>query len=584
MATSKTLGPWPKGLNLTSNRDLSLFLDSDELGAAENVVYTPEGFIQPRPGCKRYKYDFGTYDSIEVIGNLSLPNGETIVVVQTIAGTQAKLWRITDKNTCSLLHTPVAGVRVTHMLAYQSTAGPNHTGVFFFTNTARTTFKNASLDLTGAWSVVSSGYNVPASHKGFIVKDRLFLFDYDNSTMWWSPANYIMDFAKVDVASTGTDVFAEEPIDKTIKEDGFTAVEFYNNNFYIFKKSKAYMFTYQALPLEDGYLRKISDDMGALASTLFRGNVVVLNRKGVFRMDGSEFLDLQRKMNFRFELPIDHANIKRDDAFITDFNEDIVFGYRDATVGGLSYFYCMNGVNGAWSQWTYDYTQYIATPGSKFYRAQKADSTKMLMLFHTFDKKYLTYMDYKPASDLPTYHMDGDVSAATSHDFYYIPNVTIKTAAMFGDSPLKYFKVYRTFIRFYMSDIPKSVVRHLSLPADTLWTLSLNYNDYRFEFDTKPDGNPIFNLYPSNLEFQEENLLEGSNKGNTSAVYTRTYQIPIPQQRAKELVVELKRVFTQHPAGNALALTNPDPDRLIKNGYYFMLSSIWVDYQDKAGI
>jgi hypothetical protein len=570
-------------LNLTSNRDLSLFLGQDELGEAENVIFTPEGFIQPRPGCKLYDYDFGAYDTIEVIGNLNLPTGETIVVVQTILGTQAKLWKITDKNTCSLLpYTPTAGVRVTHMLSYQSTAGLSHTGVFFFTNTKATTFKNAALDLTGAWSVVSSGYNVPASHKGFIVKDRLFLFDYDASTMWWSPANYIMDFNKVDVGATGTDVYAEEPIDKTIKEDGFTAVEFYNNNFYIFKKTKAYMFTYQALPLEDGYLRKISDDMGALSSTLFRGNVVVLNRKGVYRMDGSEFLDLQRKMNFRFELPIDHSNIKRDDAFITDFNEDIVFGYRDATTG-KKYFYCMNGTNGAWSQWTYEYAFYIAYPGSKFFRCQASNSTAMLMLQHTFDKKYLTYMDYKPNVNLPTYHMDGDI-LVPRHEKYYIPNVTIKTSAMFGDSPLRYFKIYRTYIRFYMSDIPKSAVSRLNLPVDTLWTLSLNYNDYRFEYDTKMDGNPIFNLYPSNLEFQEENMLEGSNASPKTAVYTKTYQVPIPQQRARELVVELKRVYTELPAVEANSLINPDPDRAIKNGYYFMLSSFWVDYQDKAGI
>jgi hypothetical protein len=582
MVATKTLGPWPSGLNLTSNRDLSLYLNGNELGEATNVVFTPEGFVQPRPGCKLYNFDFGIYDSIEVIGNLNLPNGQTITVIQTISGTQAKLWKIVDKTTCSLLHTPVAGVRVTHMLAYQSTAGAAHTGVFFFTDTKATTFKNDSLDLSGAWSTVSSAYNVPASHKGFIVKDRLFLFDYDNSTMWWSPANYIMDFAKVDVGATGTDVFAEEPIDKTIKEDGFRAVEFYNNNFYIFKKTKTYMFTYQALPLEDGYLRKISDEMGALSSTLFRGNVVVLNRKGVYRMDGSEFLDLQRKMNFRFEIPIDHSNIKRDDAFITDFNEDIVFGYRDATTD-VKYFYCMNGTNGAWSKWTYDYASNIAYPGSKFFRAQASDSTKMIMLQHTFTKSHLTYMDYKPGPELSTYHMDSDV-LVPRHQTFYIPNVIIKTAAVFGDSPLSYFKVYRTYIRFYMSDIPKTAISRLNIPVGTLWSISINYNDYRFEYDTKPDGNPIFNLYPSNVRFHEENILEGSNTADKTAIYTRTYQIPIPQQRAKELVVELKRVHTALPANEALALTNIDPDRPIKNGYYFMLSSIWVDYQDKAGI
>jgi hypothetical protein len=258
MAESRTLGPWPKGLNLTSNRDLSLFLGNDELGEATNVVFTPEGFVQPRPGCRRYQYDFGPYDTIQAVGNLTLPTGETVVIVQTITGNQAKLWKVTDKTTVSELpYTPTAGVKVNHILSYSSSVGDNHSGVFFFTDSANSTFKNKNLDLSGTaadYVVIQSlgAYNVPASHKGFIVKDRLFLFDYDKSTMWWSPANFIMDFNKVHsagIGGSGDDVFAKEPIDYTIKEDGFRAVEFHNNNFYIFKKTKAYLFTYQALPL-----------------------------------------------------------------------------------------------------------------------------------------------------------------------------------------------------------------------------------------------------------------------------------------------------------------------------------------------
>jgi hypothetical protein len=590
MTMSKTLGPWPRGLNLTSNRDLSLFLGADELGSAHNVVFTPEGFVQPRPGCRLYDYDFGAYDTIEVIGNISLPNGTTVVIVQTKVGNQFKLWKILDKTTVEALpYTPSVNVRVTHILSYKSSVGNNHSGIFFFTNSAGTTFKNVNLDLSGgaaAYQVVQglNAYNVPASHKGFIVKDRLFLFDYDNSTMWWSPANYILDFNKVHAegaAGTGTDVYAQEPIDVTIKEDGFRAVEFYNNNFYIFKKSKTYLFTYQSLPSEDGYLRKISDDMGAFDSTLFRGNVVVVNRKGVYKLDGSEFIDLQRKMNFRFELPIDHPNVSRDDIFITDFNEDIVFGFRDA-VNSKAYHYCMNGNNGAWADWSFDYAAEIASPGSHFYRAQGVNTTQMVQLFNTFNKKHITYMDYKPGPNLPTFHMDGDLKTPRNQT-YYIPPVSIKTAAMFADSPLRYFKIYRTFIRFYMSDIPQSAIDILKIPT-ALWTLSLNYNDYKFEYDTRLDGNPIFSLYPSKLDFFEKNLLEGSNVSPKTAVYVRTYQIPLPQQRAKEMVVELKRVHTAIPAAQALELLNPDTDRPIKNGYYFMLSSIWIDYQNKAGI
>lgn len=590
MVASKTLGPWNKGLNLTSNRDLSVFLDNNELGEATNVIFSPEGFVEPRPGFKKFLYDFGTYDTIEVIGELELPNGSTVVFVQTVTGTaptrQAKVYTITDKDTVALVYTPAVNTVFKHVMSYQSIAA-NHTGVFLFADQAAKSVKNDRLDLAGTWSVINTNYAVPASNKGFLVKDRLFLFDYLNSKMWWSPANYILDFNNVDKANYGIDEFSEEPIEATIQEDGIRAVEFHNNNFYIFKKSKTFMFTYQALPGEDGYLRKVSDNMGAFDSTMFHDNIVVINSKGVYRLDGTQFLDLQRQIDFRFEIPIDHLNIKEEDIFITDFNEDILFGFNDIISGAgqllrssvsNTYYFCMNGNNGAWSKWDFNYVPNVCAPGAREGKAQGPASTEAILVFNTFDRKHLVYTDYKPRATLPEYHMDTLTTETTSHTKFYIPPVDIKTSANFGDSPLRFVKLYRTYIRFYMSDIPRDQVAQ----GTTLWTISINYNSYKFEYDTRPDGNPIFTLHPSGAVFAEQVMTPGTGASGITTLYQRTYQIPIPQQRAREFVVELKRAYSELTA--PLSLSNTDADRPIENGYYFMLSAIWVDYQDKQGI
>jgi hypothetical protein len=70
------------------------------------------------------------------------------------------------------------------------------------------------------------------------------------------------------------------------------------------------------------------------------------------------------------------------------------------------------------------------------------------------------------------------------------------------------------------------------------------------------------------------------NQSQNTNVYRRAYQLPIPQQRAVEFVFELHRRWTSITA----ELINPDTDRPIKAGYYFLLSGVWFDYNDKAGI
>jgi hypothetical protein len=434
---------------------------------------------------------------------------------------------------------------------------------------------------------------VPASHVGMIIKDRLFLFDKYANKMYWGPPLQILDFRQFNelkvmspgpppvyepiavTAPFGKDTAGEEIIEPTTPEDTIRSVEFNNNNFYIFKRNATYMFTYQLSPLTDGYMRKISSEMGAYDSTNFRENIIVINNKGVFQINGTEFIDLQQKMNFRFEFPLDNTNIAPNDIFITNFNELVLFGFRDMVSNPeepKKHYYVMNTSSGAWSKWDYDYTNAIASPGSDFVLAQHHSDADIKMVFVDFWQQHLVFMFWKPHDTLHDYHLDSNYLSTTAYDNFYFPSVAVKTAASFGDDMLKFKKLHKYYIRFYLSELP------VPYPEHPIWTLSINYNDYRFN----AMQNPKFSLYPTAPENTGGQSKFSASMGVESVIYHRTYQVALPQQRTKEFVFELKRRYSVIPFD--LGLFNADADRPIKAGYYFLLSGFWFNYENKAAI
>lgn len=602
-ARTATLGPWPRGVNLTSNRDLSVFLSNDELGEAVNVSLTPEGFVVPRPGVKviwgDLLYMFG--GTFKILGSVKLPDSSTVAFVQVTYGDQSVVYKVLDATTLSMYFIPPVGTHFNHVLMHTGITG--HTGIIFFASEVSKSYVTTDYTLGTTPTLIASA--IPASDEGIIVKNRLFLVSYSESKFMWSPAVYIFDWTGTPGGPNGDDISGYELIDPTTSADGITAVEFTNNSFYIFKKYKTYLFTYQATPAEDGYLRKISDVFGALSSTLYRGNVIVLNHKGVYRIESTEFIDLQSNLNLAYELPLGNSDISVDDTFLTVFNDDVIIGFRDVNTAldspdmlwadtwsdtwedytygpPSSYYFCLNGYTGGWTQWTFGYNEgealAIASLGNKLYKAQKAGTSEQILLSTTFDKTKVVYIDAKPsnAEGKSTYHLDSNVDTEITvrHEKYYIPPVTVKTKAAIGSSMLRFKKIYRTFIRFYLSDYLRTQITD---PADALWKFSINYNEYKFSTDTSNDGNPLLYLYPR--MYDPDNPVVSAAEG-TSDIYRRTYQLPIGQQRAEEFVFELSRAWSTVTD----PIFNPDTDRDIKSGYYFALSGIMFDYADREQI
>lgn len=598
MATATMeLGPWNRGLNLTRNRDLSAYLDSNELGEAINITFSRDGFIEPRPGCKVLLQAgaLGAPDELYtgnpdfyVLGSVILPTGEAVVLVNAFVGGNSKVFKVYSPERVVYYFT-ATGTRLTHVQSYEI-SDPDHRGVFFFSIDDNKSYRTTDFSLVTAPTLIPGTFPIPGSDGGIIVKNRLFLWNYKQSAFMWSTPLKVLKFNFAVQTDPAIDEGGREFIDKTTEADGIMSVEFLRNSFYIFKRSKTYMFTYQDNPNEDAYLKKISNEFGALDSSSYRNNLVVINNRGVFRVDNDQFTDLQPQLNLRFEIPLDHTNILTDNIFITDFNNDIVVGYRDTSTN-KKYYYCMNGQNGAWSEWSFDYLEGddaavpLAAPGSRQYRCQDANTTYQAMIFSTFDRKRVVYMDWKPKDLRGTvvgyegpgnYHLDSQTDNVRAHDYNFIPSISIKTRASIGGSILKYKKVHRSYLRMYLSE-QASAVEPADPPAVVgvgQWTLSINFNDYRFRKDAEHDPEQSVALkYPTGV-----GRLLGTYV--STDVRNKVYQIPLQQIRAREFVFDIKRSYSKIN----FMLSNPDADRLIKQGYYFMLSGLWFDFEDKAGI
>lgn len=605
---TKILGPWAGGLNLTANRGLSVFLNDNELGEALNVMITDEGFIAPRPGLKvlRDSRATGLYERVKtggllsIVGNINSKGNaiDAIIQVKHDVTNATYLYRVQGEGS---LITPLMTINgnavATSVLAHSgfvsaitgTYAYPADTGILIFTNDPTQACYLLPLDLdqigTQPPVLINSQYKIPPSTSSMIVKDRLFLFDHAKSIMWWSPPGYILDFrtdaATVAAAPFGKDTSGQEILEASDPTDIITGVEYHNNSFYIFKPEKTFVFTYQLSPLTDGYLRKMNEQMGAWDSCQFKDNIIVINQSGVYRVDNTEFVDLQSKMNFKVEFPISTYNAT---VFITPYGNNVIFGWDNTQFVTLAnskrLYYCMNAVTGAWSEWSYDY--HGVSPNTVLdipvirggYGVGKpvvcndtlSNSPKLLFVNRSRNK--IMYMPTTPDPAVLNYHLDSNIKSDSTYDKLYFPNVSIKTTANVGASPINFKKLYKYFIRFYLSEMP-------ALVADgPVWTISVNYDSYTFD-STK---NPIFNLYPA----VNPPPYPDPRIATTTVNYFRSYQLKITQQRVREFVFELKRKSTSMDP--TTVLTNPDSDRLIKSGYYFMLTRLWCDYQDKARI
>lgn len=591
---TQSIGPWDGGLNLTSNRDLSPYLKNNELGIALNVELTPEGFIQSRPGFKMFddplNSEAGT--TIKILGTIYISNQE-IVVVQAKRTADVRIYYVDGTGAIVLKYTFANTVDFSSVLAINNAdaamegTSTKVKGVFLFDSVASNT--SWKLEETPTFSpavgttLIDAKCKVPKSDKSFSIKDRVFLLDKAGKLYW----------SALDINSLWFDMYETSNSIETAraKQTGFVSVSpsldttdyirdavFINNSFYLFKQTSTFMFTYQADPESDGWLRQISEELGAFDATIFRNTIVVINNRGVFSVEGTQFIDLQTKLNLRFEQYLDTVI---PNAFITNFNGNLLCGY---TSNGVSYYYWMNAANKGWTQWDFAYAdQALAAPGSNAYAARTATGDGRYC-FTTIDNTRLIYALWKPnlsaALDYD-YALDGPLvrDSVAGKKYRYVPKINIQARTLLGDSVLNYKKLYRYYVRVYISDFPTSEAK----ASDATWDFSINYNDFYFNSAMNPKYQLIITA-ANKEDWPKKSKSAPVPLATTfvdSVVYKRTYQIPMPQQRAREFTFQLQRNYSKI---EDISLRNLEANRPIQEGFYFLLSGFWVDYQDKAGI
>ena len=594
MPKTQAIGPWDGGLNLSSSRDLSPFLDNNELGIALNVQLTPEGFVESRPGYKVLDAPFNTDSPLPVITILGTINiqSEYVTVVQVCAA-DTKIYYVRGDKTVHYKATFALATKFTSVLALRNSetspaAATEPRGVFIFSGTAANECYRLeevpNVTAAATPTLMSSTLAIPASDFSFAVKDRVFLVHKASSTVYWSATLEFSLYFREDESTPQGKATGSVKLEPSVDlSDNITSVQFLNNNFYLFKKSSAFMFTYQADPENDGYLRKFNDDLGAFDSTLFRNTVVVLNNRGVFTVEGTEFIDIQQKLNLRFETPLDNRSAAV--GFISNFNNMLLIGFKTSSSSTKEYHYILNGNNRGWTEWDFEYAapMKLASPGSNGYFTQYPVG-KGIILHTTFGKSRLIYSDWKPLPEIYDYSLDGTMTRDAESEKYvrYIPTINVQTRTMLGDSILDYKKLLRAYVRLYISDLPYEMV-------GGEWLFSINYNDFYFV-----STNPSYVLRPQEARTQTYAYDEGMEVSlipvgepepipyatvvNTY-LYKRTYQIPIPQHRVKEFTFQISRQFTRL---EDIVPKNASADRPVQAGYYFMLSGFWADYNEKA--
>lgn len=587
MASTTVIGPWSGGLNLTSNRDLSPYLANNELGAALNIQYTREGFIECRPGFRIFPNDTinAANQQITILGSIFV-GSEQVGVIQRKTATEVQIYYIRgDKTRPQWKANFPSTYNFTSVLALNNADPPvtdtTPRGVFLFDNSANDNCwrleEIPSITAIASSPVkMSATLKIPKSDFSFSVKDRVWLVNKKTSTLYWSALNInslwfndkeVVGGVETERAKQAGWQGMDPSIDGT---DDLTSCEFINNSFYLFKRQATYMYTYQAKPEEDGYMRKISDDLGAFDSTQFRNSIIVINDRGVFSVEGTEFIDLQAKLKLVDEHYLDVVD---PGAFITDFNNNILVGYKSKNI---YYHFLLSGSTKGWSQWDFNYAEPVklAMPGSTAVFCRTA-TDEGIIIFTTFDNQKLVYSKWKPeltSGDTPyEFNLDSELVTDVVAGNYvrYIPKLRLYTKAQLGDSLLNFKKIYRSYTRLYLSDIPNAQ-----------WLFTINYNEYKFD----PTKNPSFTLV-TEVGTHDDIIHHGPEQqavaDQPAAIYKRTYQIPLHQQRAIEFVYEITRNFTKL---TDVRLMNSQADRPTQYGYYFQLSGIWVDYENKARI
>lgn len=330
------IGPWPGGLN---QRDSEFNVADNELTRLINFDVNDDGHLVGRRPILRLQEplwaesDFPVGTPIHLLGVISKPQNPQITIAaiykesENISGI---MW--TGESSLVLRHNTVWVGKLISVTQYNKK-------LYFMSSNGLGFMINAEGDLNTQLNTKTT-INSPQVDDGFIYKDRMFAINNANSRIYYSKATDPAQWEEPE--STG--FFDVNPGDGQVIEKVIIS----SGSLIIFKTNSTWTFSYTSDPATDGFLRIISQDVGAFHAVVYNNEIYTINERSVFKFINGYFQDIADKLAL--------GNTEAPTSF--PFNRPYLNIVSNLLYAGPTYYggkyYCMNLKTGAWSQHEYE--------------------------------------------------------------------------------------------------------------------------------------------------------------------------------------------------------------------------------------
>lgn len=340
------VGPWPGGLNRRDENNASQTVNPKQLRWCLNFDVLDSGVLQSRLGCRKVLSTAPIYGAVKVdlIGSIveGADKSQYGIIGKEIntPPLQTLFYFTRDPET-----SPGGFTAITTAQTGTFTDVVEYNGVYYFiqavggggTAQSRTTVITA-----GAWTAQA---NIPKGDQAFIIRDRLFVVDWNANTLYWSKATDPTTWAAPDGGSVQI-----SPGDG----DVITKVVFINNSIYIFKRNKTFLFTFNTDPAVDGQIVPLSTVRGAHDALVYNNEIYLVNDQSVYKLVNNFFTDIAVLTNIYQDAGLDQLFDTQVRLFVEAGNKLIVGPVNIILPGQLFTHYAMNLITGAWSTRRYD--------------------------------------------------------------------------------------------------------------------------------------------------------------------------------------------------------------------------------------
>jgi len=331
------VGPWPGGVNRRDEDKSSRTVNPKQLRWSKNLDILDSGVVQSRLGCRKVLSTAPIYGgtSISLISSIVEGSGHLYAVVGKVtAGPVTAFYYTKDPENPATGWNAIAttqtgtftdAIKYNNVIYFVQAAGGAGTGQ------SRTALTG------GGWTAQA---NIPKGDQAFVVKDRMFVVDWNLSKVYWSKATDPTIWAAPDGGNVLVSPGDGEPITKVV---------FINNSIYIFKRNKTFLFTFNTDPAIDGQLTPLSTVRGAHDALVYNNEIYIVNDQSIFKLVNNFFSDIGVLADFYKVVGPDQLFDPLCRLFLEGGDKLIVGPVNIVYSGQLFSHYAMNLKTGAWS-------------------------------------------------------------------------------------------------------------------------------------------------------------------------------------------------------------------------------------------